>query len=124
MAVTARRLGEVAAPPLAPTDDPLDREHLSRITLGDGGLEREVLELFLQQAGVMLGRAAGGNRAIAAIAAHTLKGSARSIGVWRVALAAEAVEFAGDAARREAIEALAGAIEEARAAIERHLQGG
>ena len=121
MSATARVAYEVASPPLAPTQEALDLAHLSRMTLGEHDLEREVLALFEQQAGILLDRMAGGGRAIVAIAAHTLKGSARAIGAWRVALAAEAVEFADAAMQAGAIEALAAAVAEARLAIARRL---
>ena len=51
--------------------------------------------------------------------AHTLKGSARGIGAWRVARAAEALELAGgDGTRsRGALDRLAAAADEARAVI-------
>src|SRR5262245_34944391 len=79
--------------------EPVDREHLARQTLGDAELEREILALFRRQSGVMLCRlvAARGNEE-RRMAAHTLKGSARAIGAWRVAAAAEAVEAATQAA--------------------------
>ena len=38
------------SPPLAPDDGPIDIEHLQRMTLGDAGLEREVLAMFSAQA--------------------------------------------------------------------------
>ena len=74
-------------------DPPIDRAHLSRQTLGDRDLEREILSLFVRQS-VMLGKriehsVAGSERRDLA---HTLNGSARAIGAWRVAEAAEAVE--------------------------------
>ncbi len=122
MAIAVRRLGEVAAPPLAPTEEAIDLQHLSRMTFGERALEREVLVLFQQQAGLLLARMADGDRAVVATAAHTLKGSASGIGAWRVALAAEAVEFADDASQVMAIDALSAAIEEARAAIARWLR--
>ena len=78
----------------------IDKTHLERITLGDRGLEREVLQIFVRQAAIMIGRIAGTAPDVAATAAHTLKGSARGIGAWRVAEAAERVERAsreGDA---------------------------
>ena len=49
--------------------------------------------------------------------AHTLKGSARGIGAWRIARAAEAVEAAGPGQMQAALDALAVATEEARATI-------
>jgi len=51
--------------------------------------------------------------------AHTLKGSARGVGAWRVAAAAEAVEVAaaGEGDLSAAITRLAAVAEEARAVI-------
>jgi HPt (histidine-containing phosphotransfer) domain-containing protein len=73
---------------------PVDLVHLARSTLGDRGLEREVLALFARQATILLGRMAEGDAATVAGLAHTLKGSARGIGAWRVAAAAESAEAA------------------------------
>ncbi len=72
---------------------PVDLIHLSRQTGGDRDLEREVLAMFLSQC----------HQAVEAIAhadgerarrenAHRLKGCARAIGAWRVAVEAERVE--------------------------------
>ncbi len=72
---------------------PVDLKHLRRYTLGDIALEKEVLGLFLAQL----------PQTIAAlshaetdrdwrIAAHTLKGSGRAIGAWRLARLAEQAE--------------------------------
>jgi HPt (histidine-containing phosphotransfer) domain-containing protein len=72
----------------------IDASHLERMTLGDRRLEREVLELFVRQTAILLNRISGAEPAMAAAAAHTLKGSARGIGVWRVARAAEVLEQA------------------------------
>ncbi len=121
MAIAAHRPDQIAAPPLAPTDEALDLAHLSQMTLGERDLEREVLALFELQAALLLSRMTGGQRAAIATAAHTLKGSARGIGAWRVAHAAEAVEFADAARQAGAVEALSGAIAEARLAIARAL---
>ncbi len=98
------------------------------MTLGDRRLEREVLELFVRQATIMLGRIVGGEPALAAAAAHTLKGSARGIGAWRVARAAELVESAangegGTGAMDEAVTELKSASLEASAAIGTRLSG-
>ena len=43
------------SPPLAPDDGPIDLEHLKRMTLGDAGLEREVLAMFSAQAVRLIG---------------------------------------------------------------------
>ena len=107
------------AEPLA-TAAAIDRNHLARMTFGDRGLERELLELFDKQAAILLVRMrAGGSAAIFALA-HTLKGSAASIGAQGVARAALAAELAARATPGEcslAVEALAEAVEEARALI-------
>jgi HPt (histidine-containing phosphotransfer) domain-containing protein len=106
----------------------IDATHLERMTLGDRRLEREVLELFVRQTTIMLGRIVGGEPAIAAAAAHTLKGSARGIGAWRVAHAAELVESAANgegsaAAMEDAVTELKSASLEASAAIGVRLSG-
>jgi len=85
------------APPLAPSDPVVDLAHLSRMTLGEAGLRREVLTLFDQQADMLLARMAGEAPRVVAALAHTLVGSARGIGAWKVAEAAAAVERAASA---------------------------
>jgi HPt (histidine-containing phosphotransfer) domain-containing protein len=98
----------------------IDEDHLGRMTLGDRRLEREVLEIFVRQTAIMLERIMNAEPALAAAAAHTLLGSARGIGAWRVARAAERLEQAagGDKADVEAaIEELKTASLEASAAI-------
>jgi hypothetical protein len=110
-------LREIAAPPLAPVAEPIDVEHLSRMTLGEQSLEREVLELFDRQAAMLLVRIRQGEPAIARAASHTLKGSALGIGAWRVARAAEAVEHANAAGFNTALVVLDAAVDEAKAAI-------
>jgi HPt (histidine-containing phosphotransfer) domain-containing protein len=72
----------------------LDEAHLARMTLGDLQLERDVLQIFVRQAAMMLERIATAEPPLAAAAAHTLVGSARGIGAWRVAHAAERLERA------------------------------
>ena len=111
------------SPPLVPDDGPIDVAHLKRMTLGDSGLEREVLAMFAGQA-VRLIEALAALPADAAEIAHTLNGSARAIGAFRVADAAEALEAAvrdgGEAP--EALAALRQAIAEARQAIDTALR--
>jgi HPt (histidine-containing phosphotransfer) domain-containing protein len=72
----------------------IDRAHLARMTLGDQSLEREVLQLFDRQSEILLARMNDAPPAAVAALAHTMKGSARGIGAWPVAQAAEAVEEA------------------------------
>ena len=86
------------SPPLAPDDGPIDVEHLKRMTLGDAGLEQEVLAMFAAQSAKLIGTLAGRPLDAGALA-HTLKGSARAIGAFGVADAAarlEAVLGSGD----------------------------
>jgi HPt (histidine-containing phosphotransfer) domain-containing protein len=115
-----RAINPKDAPALAPNDRPIDLVHLARMTLGDRSLEREVLQLFDRQVTLLLARMrAAGPEGVATLA-HTLKGSARGIGAWRVARAAEAAELAegsdGEAVAK-ALDQLAAACDEARAVI-------
>jgi HPt (histidine-containing phosphotransfer) domain-containing protein len=100
----------------------IDEDHLGRMTLGDRKLEREVLEIFVRQTVIMLERIVGGEPALAAASAHTLTGSARGIGAWRVARAAEWLERAAGghsdpAELEQAVDELKAASIEASAAI-------
>jgi len=100
----------------------IDRGQLARMTFGDSSLEREVLQLFNRQAGLLLARMQSREAAAVATLAHTLKGSAASIGATDVMLAAAAVEHASAAERKAAMDRLAAAIDEACAAIAGLLQ--
>lgn len=78
---------------------PVDITHLGRYTLGNKALEREVLGLFAVEAPR---RIAAFRQAATSkdwrMAAHTLKGSGRAIGAWRIAsLAALAEQIDGSA---------------------------
>jgi HPt (histidine-containing phosphotransfer) domain-containing protein len=67
--------------------------HLSRYTLGERALEREVLELFCTQSLVYLERLREAQSDQDwKDAAHSLKGSASAIGAWRAAEAAQRAE--------------------------------
>ena len=127
--MTASRPSATSArAPIGPTPTAIDDDHLRQMTLGDRDLEREVLEIFMRQAALMLRRIAGAKPALAAAAAHTLKGSARGIGAWRVAQAADRLEqaAAGDDSLETfklAIAELETASREARAAILARLTG-
>ena len=106
--------------PLASIERPIDLVHLSRMTFGDRGLEREVLTLFDRQAGILLARMEAAVPAAVPTLAHTLNGSARGIGAWRVARAAEALELACRTDEDDfeaALKSLRAATEEARAVI-------
>ncbi|MDQ8728521.1 Hpt domain-containing protein [Bradyrhizobium sp. LHD-71] len=81
----------VVSPPLAPDAPAIDFDHLARMTLGERELEREVLTLFAQQAADLLARLEKLPREGASLA-HTMKGSARGIGAFAVAKAADDLE--------------------------------
>ncbi len=89
------------------------------MTLGDAGLEREVLAMFSAQT-VSLIDALAALPPEAGALAHTLKGSARAVGAFAVADAAQRLEAAiqkgGDAL--PSLAGLKDAVTEARAAID------
>ena len=92
------------------------------MTLGDARLEREVLGMFAGQA-VRLIEALAALPADAAAIAHTLNGSARAIGAFQVADAAEALEAAiKDGEPSAALAALQQAVAKARGAIDAMLR--
>lgn len=101
---------------------PVDLVHLSRYTLGERALEREVLELFCAQSVVYLERlrAARTDKEWRE-AAHSLKGSAQAIGAWSAAAAAEQAEaVSGEvlaSARQARVLAVDASVDEARAYI-------
>jgi HPt (histidine-containing phosphotransfer) domain-containing protein len=72
---------------------PIDHGHLRRYTMGDQQLEREVLDLFAGELPkTMAALHAAKSEREWKIATHTLKGSARTVGAWRLASAAAAAE--------------------------------
>lgn len=86
---------------------PINFAHLSKFTLGNRELEREVLELFSAHALLYLGqlKTASGTRDWH-IAAHTLKGSAAAVGACHVAelaARAEALKEDPDLLRRKLV---------------------
>jgi HPt (histidine-containing phosphotransfer) domain-containing protein len=107
-----------ASPPAADPCPP-DFDHLERMTLGDEALEREVLEMFLAQSNRLLDALATLPAETGALA-HTLKGSARAIGAFKLADRAAALEAVGQGGDAE-LAALREAVTEALAAIEARL---
>jgi HPt (histidine-containing phosphotransfer) domain-containing protein len=89
------------------------------MTLGERDLEREVLSLFAEQSRDLAERLAAAPTAALALA-HTLKGSARAIGAFGVADAAQSLESAlrAQAGIADALRELAATVSEARSAIE------
>jgi HPt (histidine-containing phosphotransfer) domain-containing protein len=106
-------------PNLGPLLGPLDFDHLERMTLGEKALEREVLEMFLAQSAKLIATLASLPVETAALA-HTLKGSARAIGAFKLAERADVLEAAGQG-DTAALAALQEAVAEARSAIEARL---
>ncbi len=103
---TADWIPWMASPPLVPDEGFIDTTHLTRMTLGDEVLKREVLTLFVRQSADLLARMAAFPADMVAIA-HTLKGSARGIGAFSVASVAERLEQTTDrAAARAALSEL------------------
>lgn len=111
--------GDYAA---ASFERPIDLVHLARQTLGDRSLEREVLNLFVVQARSILAQMELVPPGQARLdLAHTLKGSARSVGAWQVASEAEACEAlfeATESSWKTALERLGSAIRVAIHAIQ------
>lgn len=74
-------------------DKPVDLVHLARQTMGDRGLEKEVLGLFLSHCDAYLDEFRNApNELCRQQAAHRIKGSARSLGAWELAELAELAE--------------------------------
>ena len=91
MPLHLERVQWMSSPPLAPDDGPIDFEYLKRMTLDDAGLEQEVLAMFAAQSAQLIGRLADLPEDAPTLA-HTLKGSARAIGAFAVADAADRLE--------------------------------
>ncbi len=112
-------VGAVVAPP-----KPIDLGHLGRYTLGDRNLEQEILGLFVAEL----------PKTIAAlqdaqserdwrVAAHTLKGSGRAVGAWRVAKAAQTAESIKSVTDRGARQLVLAHIEDAAREVESYIAG-
>ena len=122
MSLHLEQLNWMPSPSLVPEDSAIDVQHLGRMTLGEAALEMEVLALFAAQSRDLVDRLAARSADSAALA-HTLKGSARAIGAFRVADAALDLEAAiknnGDVSH--AVSLLQQAVDEARTTIDRML---
>jgi HPt (histidine-containing phosphotransfer) domain-containing protein len=122
MSLNLEHLNWMPSPPLVPDESAIDVQHLGRMTLGEAALEAEVLVLFSAQSGELIARLEA-MPADAAALAHTLKGSARAIGAFRVAEAALGLEAAmkNDGDVSSAITRLQETVSEARETIGRML---
>ena len=122
----ATEIAQTAAPPLAPAEQVIDLDQLARMSLGERSLEREVLALFNLQAGILVQRMVGEDAKYVAGLAHTLSGSARGVGAWKVAEAAADVERLASAPEPvmpvNAMNRLSVAVSEAQAAIAKILR--
>lgn len=102
----------------------LDIQHLSKQTMGNPELEREVLSIFRRQARQMLFQleALTDPRGRLEIA-HALNGSAKGIGAWRVAEAADRLERMARDGRPSgaAVADLAESVSEVLGKIDEHL---
>ena len=118
-----KRVEWMPSPPLAPGAGPIDLEHLERMTLGDAGIEQEVLTMFSAQSAKLV-RTLMAQPSDAGALAHTLKGSARAIGAFAVADAAERLEavIAGGLDPSAALARLGEAVADARGVIEGFLR--
>ena len=116
-----------------PRSQAIDREYLSRFTLGNPALEQEVLQLFAAQAPQYLEQLRQAKTAEEwMIAAHTIKGAGLAIGARRLASIAEMAErldvasasAQSEGCREQAVEAVASALEEVCRSIERDHSSG
>jgi HPt (histidine-containing phosphotransfer) domain-containing protein len=94
----------------------LDRAHFDHMTGADRPLQVEVVDLFRMQAEGWAVACDGGEGWRAAL--HTLKGSARGIGLTALGAACEAAEVAPDAERAAALAQVRTALAEALTALE------
>ena len=119
MPLHLERVEWMPSPPLAPGGGPIDYEHLQRMTLGDAGIEQEVLTMFSAQSAKLV-QALMAQPSDAGALAHTLKGSARAIGAFAVADAAARLEavIARGSDVSAALAELCEAVAQAREAIE------
>jgi HPt (histidine-containing phosphotransfer) domain-containing protein len=81
-----------------------DLAHFQTMTGGDRALQAEIVGLFREQAAKSIADLEGGPNAQGwGLAAHTLKGSARGLGLWALAEACEAAEQTPGAAALERV---------------------
>lgn len=72
---------------------PIDLAHLQNQTMGDKGLEAELLTMFARVARQGLHELDGADAAATIATAHRLKGAAAAVGGFRVAVAAGELEL-------------------------------
>ena len=125
MSQTRRKQDESAANPSL-TFAPIDVEHLSRQTLGDAGLEMEVLRMFDEMSHVYYERLEHSTTvADLLVNLHTLKGAAAGIGAFGLADLARVTERElrdGADVNPERIDDLNVAVEEVSAFIQQRIR--
>ncbi len=94
----------------------LDRAHFDHMTGADRALQAEIVALFRTQVDSWNAAFAAGEGWRDAV--HTLKGSARGIGLGELAQACEAAEAADEAASAAALEGVRAALEQALGELE------
>ena len=104
----------------------LDVEHLKQYTLGDVALEREVLQMFLEQCGLYLERLQQAQTVQDwGESCHSLKGSASGVGAFKLSAHAARLETIEPLPKGEAratlLDALQKDVESTRHAIISHL---
>jgi HPt (histidine-containing phosphotransfer) domain-containing protein len=84
--------------PVSPQDNrpsgsrPIDLVHLASHTMGDKGLEIEVLQIFARQARRCILDLSTGDAETIRLSAHRLQGAASAVGAYRVIEAAKELE--------------------------------
>ena len=115
-----------ALSPRQPASGPIDLDHLSRQTLGDSGLELEVLRLFDDMSRTYYGRVEASTTVQDLLThLHTLKGAASGIGAFGLAEIARAAEIElreGGPVSPERIDDLGIAVSEVSAFIAKRLE--
>ncbi len=94
-----------------------DTQYFSEATAGDVALQREVADLFRGQVPSWRERLSDAEPRARSDAAHTIKGSARGMGLYALAIACEAAE-SRHGADLEAIDGVLAALDEALAALD------
>jgi HPt (histidine-containing phosphotransfer) domain-containing protein len=126
MSQTRRKQDETASNPEAEAFAPIDVEHLSRQTLGDAGLEVEVLRLFDEMSHVYYRRLEHATTIEDLLVnLHTLKGAAAGIGAFGLAELARVAERElreGAPVNPERIDDLNVAVEEVSAFIQQRIR--
>lgn len=80
--------------PQSSTARVIDLVHLARQTMGDRALETEILGMFAKQMSSARSSMTNANANERKRLAHTIKGTARSVGAFQIADVAERIELA------------------------------